>query len=122
ACARTAAKLRGRASFADAFFPVVLLQLGQFENLLMGYQVNFMLTTVLAGLFLLALVRTTLEPMTWRDALTAAGCLVLLPSCGTPGVVWAPALGLWLGLAAWHGLGDGTAASRGRGAGLLAGV
>jgi hypothetical protein len=48
---RLARRIRGRASLADAVFPLVLMHVGQGENLYMGYQLAFMLTAALtAGL------------------------------------------------------------------------
>jgi hypothetical protein len=58
---RLARAVRGRSHLADATFPLLLMHTGQGENLYMGYQLAFMLTTALAGV-LLALIVTT----AWR--------------------------------------------------------
>ena len=89
----TARAVRGRAAYADAFFPVVLLNWSQYENLLMSYQVAFMASTVLAGLTLreLALGGATTGRLL-RVGLYAA----LLPMCGGPGLVLAGPGVVWL--------------------------
>ena len=46
---RLARRVRGRASLADAMFPLLLMHVGQAENLYMGYQLAFMLTAALAA-------------------------------------------------------------------------
>src|SRR4051794_31415081 len=44
-----ARRVRGRASLVDAVFPLLLMHVGQGENLYMGYQLAFMLTAALAA-------------------------------------------------------------------------
>jgi hypothetical protein len=100
----TARKVRGRTSYADAFFPLMLLHWGHFENLLFGWQIAFILSTMLAGAFLMLVVRQS-GPLRLRTAALAGGCLVLLPLCGANGVALVPAFALWLayaGLSAWR--------------------
>ena len=53
---RVARRLRGSMSYTDAFFPLVLLQLGQYENLLSSFQVVFVTSAILASIFLLIIV------------------------------------------------------------------
>jgi hypothetical protein len=99
-----AGRVRGRASYADAFFPLMLLHWGHFENLLFSWQIAFILSTVLAGAFLLLVVRQA-GALRLRPALLAGACLVALPLCGANGVALVPALALWLGyagLGAWR--------------------
>ena len=48
--------MRRLAAEADAFFPLALLHLGHHANLLWGWQVQFVLSTVLAGGLLLLIV------------------------------------------------------------------
>ena len=89
-----ARRLRGRSSLVDAFFPLVLLHLGHWDNLVWSWQIQFVLSTLAAGIFLLVIV-------SWRDvvapprAALAALCLVALPLCGANGLVLAPFLALW---------------------------
>src|SRR6478736_3627382 len=56
-----ARRVRGRASLSDAVFPLLLMHVGQGENLYMGYQLAFMLTAALA-MGLLAVI------VLWRQA------------------------------------------------------
>src|SRR3954454_317960 len=53
----TAARLRGRPSAADAFFPLVLLHWGQAANLLWGWQLQFFASVAIACVALLAIAR-----------------------------------------------------------------
>ena len=46
----------GRTSVADAFFPLLLLHLGNWDNLVWGWQIQFVLPTALACAFLLVIV------------------------------------------------------------------
>ena len=106
---RSAAKLRGRASCADAFFPVALLQWGHAENFLWSWQVVFVLPTVIAGALLVVIVRAK-SGLTWRSALQAGVCLLALPLCGANGLLLLLPLGLWLGITGavrWRARGPG---------------
>jgi hypothetical protein len=91
----TAVRLRGRASAADAFFPMALLSLGQSANLLWGWQLQFFASVTIACLALLAIVRagTTLTQV--RAAQIVGVCAVLLPLCGANGLAMVPALAAW---------------------------
>jgi hypothetical protein len=91
----TARKLRGRTAYADAFFPIVVLNLGQFENLLVAWQIQMVLSTLLAG-FLLCLIASRSTVLTPLQTLLAGSCYLLLPLCGANGVVLIPALAVWL--------------------------
>src|SRR5262249_55502982 len=51
-----ARRVRGRASLTDAVFPLLLIHVGQGENLYMGYQLAFMLTAALAAGLLAVIV------------------------------------------------------------------
>src|SRR5262245_43637739 len=51
-----ARRVRGRASLSDAVFPLLLMHVGQGENLYMGYQLAFMLTATLAAGLLAVMV------------------------------------------------------------------
>lgn len=94
-----AKRIRGWTSYADAFFPLLILSLGQWECFLIEFALNLVASTVLAGIFLLAIVLGRRTSMS-RYSLTAAVCLLLLPLCGANGVALVPALALWLGYAA----------------------
>lgn len=90
----------GRTSLSDAFFPLLLLHLGNWDNLVWGWQIQFVLPTVLAcGLLLIILARPSL-PQGWG---TTAGALALigLPLSGANGLVFTPTLAAWFAYAAW---------------------
>jgi hypothetical protein len=93
----TAARLRGRASVADAFFPVALLHWGHHENLLMAFQVQTFASTTLACVILAVFVRRR-QPSR-MGVLLVGCCLLLLPLCGTNGLVLTLPLALWLAVA-----------------------
>lgn len=84
----------------DAFFPLALLHLGHAANLLWGWQVQFVLSTVLAGGILLLIVSRPGWPGTGK-ALGIGALLALLPFCGANGLALVPALALWLLAAAF---------------------
>ena len=111
-----AARLRGRPSMADAFFPLALLHWGQAANLLWGWQLQFFASVALACVALLAIVRAGATVPVQRAAVTVGICALLLPLCGANGLGMVPALASWpLALAllpeAWTGSG-GTRGSR----------
>ena len=91
-----ARKLRGgRTSFADAFFPIALLHLGNWDNLFWSWQIAFVIPTVLTLVLLLVLVgySTLSSPVA---AVIAGTCLMLLPLCGANGLLIVPLMALWL--------------------------
>lgn len=90
----------GHTRLADAFFPLLLLQLGNWDNLVWGWQIQFVLPTVLACVFLLVIVA--------RPALPAHGAMVVgaialigLPLSGANGLILTPPLAAWLAYTAW---------------------
>lgn len=85
-----ARRLRGRTSVVDAFFPIAVLHLGHWENLLWGWQLQFVLVTVVVGALLLLLVGSDL-PLSPRATLLVAAALVLLPLGGGSGLPMVPA-------------------------------
>jgi hypothetical protein len=89
----------GRTSVADAFFPLLLLHLGNWDNLVWGWQIQFVLPTVLACALLLIIVARPRCPA----RVTAAGAFALigLPLSGANGLVFAPALAGWFACTAW---------------------
>jgi len=94
---RVARSLRGgRTSLADAFFPIALLHLGNWENLFWSWQLSLVLPTALTCAVLLVLVSH--RALATPGATVVAGIsLVLLPLCGASGLVFVPFLALWLG-------------------------
>jgi hypothetical protein len=91
--------LRGAWSYTDAVFPVALLSLGHFSNILWAFQVQFVSSTLLAGVLLL-LISSSPGGLTPRQARAAGLALVGLLGCGANGLALVPALALW---AAWQG-------------------
>ena len=90
----------GRTSLADAFFPLLLLQLGNWDNLVWGWQIQFVLPTVLACVLLLVIVaRPTLS--TRGISAVAALALIGLPLSGANGLMFTPTIAAWLAYGAW---------------------
>jgi hypothetical protein len=97
--------LRGdRADYADAFFPIALLHMGNWENLVWSWQVGFVLpTSIICGVLLVMIAHPTLT--TPGAAVFTGVSLVLLPLCGGNGLLFVPFLGLWLsycGVLQWY--------------------
>ena len=92
-------RLRGRSSYLDAFFPVVLLNWAQAANFLWSWQVQFYASMSLAGALLILIgpfVRTRRRvSLPWLREYV----LSLLPLCGANGLGLVPPLALWLGYA-----------------------
>jgi hypothetical protein len=98
-----ARRFRGRTSYADAFFPLMLLHWGHWDNLLWAWEIQFVSSTFLAGVLLGVIVQSG-AALRWQGTCLAGACLVLLPVCGANGLALVPALALWLvyaGLLRW---------------------
>lgn len=90
-----AARLRGRAAWTDILFPAVLLHLGQ-GALVWAFHSQFLLTTVLGGLFVAVAVTAPRNAHARRAAkLAALACL--LPLTGSSGLLVAVAAAVLLG-------------------------
>ena len=85
---------------SDAFFPLALLHLGDWENLVWAWQFQFVSSALLICALMLAIVRQRGAP-TIGQSVIAALSLVLLPLTGASGLVFAIALAPW---AAWVGM------------------
>ncbi|HET6778307.1 MAG TPA: hypothetical protein VFH26_05425 [Gemmatimonadales bacterium] len=97
----TARSLRGGVtSPADAFFPLLLLHLGNWDNLVWGWQIQFVLPTALACVLLLIVV-TDPEQHTRGVSIAGALALICLPLSGANGLVLTPALAAWFAYTAW---------------------
>jgi len=97
----TARYLRnGETRASDAFFPIALLHLGDWENLVWAWQFQFVSSAALICALLLAIARQRGSP-TLRQSIVAGVSLVLLPLTGASGLVFAIALAPWT---AWAGL------------------
>jgi hypothetical protein len=97
-------RLRGRLALADAFFPLVLINPGQWETYLWCWIISFTLPIGLALVVLAILSRWGMRPPV--GAVLGSGLIVLaLPLTDPAGLAFVPALVLWLatvGLAAWR--------------------
>lgn len=92
---RIVARLRGRPYWTDVFFPVSLLHVGHWENLLIGYNLCFAMILVLeTAIGVVAL--TTKPETTFRHGWIAGVLIVPLCLCGGGGVVAAMPVAVWL--------------------------
>ncbi len=92
--------LRGRSSITDAFFPLAMLNLGHWINLIWSWQIQFVSSVALIVTLLLVIVRQggALSP---RVCKLTAIVFVLLPFTGASGLLAAAALGPWALFTAW---------------------
>lgn len=101
ACVRAARAVRGRAAFADALIPVVLLNWGHAENLLFFVQLFFLVPVVLTTTVLL-LVATGRWERSPRATAALGLCILLMPLNGGVGMTLAPPLVVWAAYAGWR--------------------
>jgi hypothetical protein len=81
-------KLRGnRNSYADAFFPILLLHLGNWENFYWSWEFTFVLATILLCILITVIVRYK-KLMSINDAIIAGICMIFLPLCGANGLLY----------------------------------
>jgi hypothetical protein len=90
------ARLRGRFAYTDTFFPLLWLHWGQVENLLWGFQLQLLFSALLATVILAGIV-VGRRGLTVKLALLVGLGLLLLPLCGTNGMLTALPLAGWLG-------------------------
>jgi hypothetical protein len=102
---QVARQIRGRTDFTDAFFPIVLLNMGHWPNIVWSWQIGFVLPTALTcGILLVIIAQPSLA--TLKAAIFTGVSLILLPLCGGNGVLCVPFLALWLsycGFLHWKG-------------------
>jgi hypothetical protein len=98
---------RGWQRYTDAFFPIVLLEVGDWQNLFWHWQLGFVMSVVLVCAGLLAIVhRPRLDSS--ASALSLGAALVLAPLTGGSGLVFLPPLlayGGWMGIRLGRGRG-----------------
>jgi hypothetical protein len=94
-CARS---IRGRTSVYDMLFPLLFLHWAQCENMNWGFQLNFVTSTVLAGVILMAIVRCGPQ-LSLGTALLVTVCLAGLGISGLYGLVYLPPMACWLAFA-----------------------
>ncbi len=92
---RYSARLRGRADWPDAFFPISLLHIGQWENFLLGYQICFALFTVLVSGLVVVMLCATRET-TFRSGALAGVLMLLIALTGGAGLVLVPPVASWM--------------------------
>lgn len=92
---RAAGWRRGSMSYADATFPLLLLNWGHYDNMIWGWQLTQVLPIAVAGLLLGAIVRWRLDPPFPIAVLASIG-VVTLPLSGVPGLACTPGFALWL--------------------------
>ena len=89
----------GHARFTDAFFPVIFLNLGHWENMYWAWEMTFILSVLLGCIPLVVLAAR--RPLNTVVALWVGGAMIAAPLCGATGVLYVPLLTLW---AAYVGL------------------
>jgi hypothetical protein len=89
--------VRGWTSCSDAFFPLILLQGGQYANFTWCFTVQLTVTMTLTGGLLLIVVARSARDTGLPTIILAGICLVALPLCGGGGLPYVPPLALWLG-------------------------
>jgi hypothetical protein len=93
----------GKTSYTDAFFPIALLNIGNWPNLFWGWQFTQVLPTAFTYilLFIFVIQPTLATPLA---AAIAGVILVLLPLCGASGLFFVPFIASWFiyrGLVNW---------------------
>lgn len=109
-------RVRGRTSVVDAFFPILLLHLGHWSNLVWGWQLQFVFVAVLVVGLLLLLVQAAAPK---ARAVALIGLVVmLLPLGGGSALPMVPAAVAALAAVAW----SPEASTRSRRIGVVASV
>ncbi|MBA2561663.1 MAG: hypothetical protein H0V14_01895 [Chitinophagaceae bacterium] len=84
----------GKTNYSDAFFPIALLHIGNWENFFWTWQFTFILPTILT-LILLAVIIQYKNLLRLPMAIVAAVCTISLPLSGANGLMYAmPAIPL----------------------------
>jgi hypothetical protein len=89
-----ARRLRGSTAYSDAFFPLTILQWGLAATW-WNFGLHYVCWLLVATAFLAIILRHE-RGMSDGYALLSAASVVLLPLCGTIGLVLVPALAVWL--------------------------
>jgi hypothetical protein len=85
----------GRTNCTDAFFPIALLHIGNWENLFWTWQFTFVLPTILFS-FLLVIVIQYSRLLRFQMAFAASLCMISLPLCGANGLMYVMPVIPWL--------------------------
>jgi hypothetical protein len=119
-----AGSVRGRTSYADAFFPLAMLHVAQGYNFTWAICITGVLPSILEGILVLMLVRHGAHLGTSR-ALVLGACVFLLALSDTGGLPFAVALAVWLacwGVGKWRSRDPGGMRGGLLGVGLAAGI
>jgi hypothetical protein len=100
ACVAVARRLRGRAAFADAVFPLTLLSISHSENVLFFIQVFFVIPVTLVTMLVLLIASGRWTESVGRTSLLCLG-LILMPGNAGIGMLVVPPLLAWFAYAAW---------------------
>lgn len=111
--------LRGGTRYADAFFPIILLNPGHHEYFLWSFQVGFALSAAMVASLLILVVVRPGWPGPGRSAIVAA-ILTILPLCTASGLAAVPAPVAWLWCAARAHWRSGEPRGRSRALAILA--
>jgi len=84
---------RGSARFYDAFFPVIFLNAGHWENMFWAWQMAFVLSAVMGCIPLVVLAAR--RPLRTVSALWIGASLIAMPLCGASGLLLVPVLAMW---------------------------
>lgn len=95
ACIVGASRLRGRPSFTDALFPILFLHWGNWENVLLSFQIALLIPVAVSVAMLLLIASSGDEAVSRRSAVAYGCCLITLPLCGGFGLGLVPTLSLW---------------------------
>lgn len=76
----------GITNYSDAFFPLVLLHIGNWENFFWSWEFTFVLSTILTCI-LIGIVIKYKRLMNMREAIITSACMVFLPLCGANGLL-----------------------------------
>ncbi|WP_169976756.1 hypothetical protein [Tautonia rosea] len=86
---------RGQLSYADAWFPVLLLNWGHYSNLLWSWQIAFGLSTLLA-VGVGAMIASRSGAIGSGTLIGLGTALMILPLCAASGLVMVPPIAAWL--------------------------
>jgi len=101
-----ARRLRGRVHFTDAFFPMIFLHFGHYENVLFPFQIAFTIPAFLICMAVCTLASESGLPHL-RSIFIVGICSMLLPVCVGSGLLVAPFLVLsllWIAYQHWQSL------------------
>ena len=101
-----ARRLRGRTSLVDVLFPALVLNWGQFENYLFGYQIVFSLTSTGMAVILAAAALFKRE-RALACGLAAGASLLVVVQGGGYGLVAVAPVAIWIAIVAWGMWTDG---------------